>query len=226
MRPHPFSLLFVAPLLFACRAIPETDPRWERQELEVSVEVDPLISDLLQEAGDAPALESVVSQAVLGLADVGLRFYAVPSETYAEGEERPAYHLTVHVQDVRAYPSSVTSHAASEAPGEPGLDRICCTAVATLMKRRGNGPPLMVGKSTGTGQARAQEASASLSTMREFELRSTDPYRPPTRLRSDELTASIQEAVVGALRALVAPIDREFGDREFGAADSALPASQ
>lgn len=206
-----FSPLVVTSLLISCSSIPETAPGWPREELEVAVEVDPLISRLLRQEADVAALENVVSETVFELADVGLRFYPVPSATYAEDQERPEFLLTVHIQDMSAHLEKEALQPAREARPASELASVHCTAIATLVKRRGDGPPLIVGKSIGHGKAKAQEATAKLSSMLDFELQGEDPFSMPPRLRSQDLCESIREAVSGALLGLVEPIDREFG---------------
>lgn len=213
MRHRPFMLVLTS-LLIGCTAIPETDPTWQREELEVAVKVDPAISTLLRAETDVAALGVVVSEAVFELADVGLRFYPVPSESYAEDQVHPPFLLTVHVQDVGASLEGETVRTAGEERRPlKELTSVSCSAVATLVKRRGDGPPLIVGKSIGHGSAKAQEASATLTSMQEFELTSIDPFAIPPRLSAESLRKSIREAVRGALRQLVEPIDRELGTR-------------
>jgi hypothetical protein len=175
--------------------------------------VDPLVLGLLHREDDVAAMEKVASDAVFSLADVGLRFYPVPSSSYAEGDERPDYLLTLRVQDLSAaleeQPARSSGASAESADGE-GFDELRCSAVATLLKRRGAGPALIVGQSVGHGTAAVQEASAVLSSMREFELVSSQPYGSRSRLRSEDLDSSIRAAVSSALRELVEPIDREM----------------
>ena len=214
MSNPPTPFLLAALVLAACRSIPETEPGWSREELEVEVRVDPLISRLLRQDSDLASVGAVVSEAVFGLADVGLRFYPVPSGTYLEEHDHPRYHLTVHVQDLGAQLASGTARPAREKRPAGELESVRCTAVATLVKRRVGGPPLIVGLSIGRGTAKAQEASAKLSSMLEFELQPGDPFAIPPLLSSEELGASIREAVGAALRQLVEAIDREFGKRE------------
>jgi hypothetical protein len=208
MRTRLFPPFVVVSLLIGCQSIPETDPGWTREELEVAVKVDPLIAKLLRQQEDAAVLDTVVSETIFELADVGLRFYPVPSNTYEEGQQHPQYLLTVQIQDLSAKLAGDAVQAARESKPGNELESVRCTAVATLVKRRNGGPPLIVGKSSGFGQARAQEAAANLSSMLDFELQA--PYGLPPRLRSEDLRMSIRTAVHEALEQLVKPIDREF----------------
>jgi len=214
MRNRLNSFIVATSLLAGCQSIPRTDPNWPREELEVEVKVDPLVTRLLRQETDLAVLEGVVSETVLGLADVGLRFYPVASETYTEGQERPSFLLTVEVQDVGALLTGETvqpSHEAKQPSDE--LASVRCTAKATLLRRRSNGPPLIVGKSVGHGRSKTQEAAVNLSSMLDFELQTTDPFGIPPRLRSEDLCESIRRAVSDALEGLVEPINRELGAR-------------
>lgn len=212
MRNHWNSFIVATSLLAGCQGIPRTDPNWPREELEVEVKVDPLVTKLLRQETDLTILEGVVSDTVLGLADVGLRFYPVPSEAYAEGQERPAFLLTVEVQDVGALLTGEAvqpSHEAKRTSDE--LASVRCTAKATLVRRRSSGPALTVGKSVGHGRSKTQEAGVNLSSMLDFELQAMDAYGIPPRLRSEDLCESIRRAVNEALQGLIEPINRELG---------------
>jgi hypothetical protein len=197
----------------ACQAIPRTEPGWPREELEVVVNVDPEIARLLKQEEGSVKVAGVISEAVLELADIGLRFYPVPSEHYGEEQIHPPFLLRVDVRELGAVLAPPAAPPKTEWRAEKALASVHSTVVATLVKRRGEGPPLIVAKSVGHGTVKATEAAAAVTSTAEFELEYFETASNPPRLSSDDLLASVRAAVRGALRQLVEPVDRELGAR-------------
>lgn len=202
--------LGAALLVTGCRSIPTTQRGSDRKEIEVAVQVDPLIGRMLRTEEDMSALQEVVSEAVFELADVGLRFYPVPDQSYSPDQKRPEFQLTVDVRALDAALNQPFLYEKNARAREGAFDRLGCVAVVTVSKRRPLGPPLMIGKTVGHGEAEVKEASAVLSSLREFPTLSENVYSNAQPLRADDLAECVREAVRSALSQLIEAIDREL----------------
>lgn len=208
--PHASSLVTLLLFLGACSGIPQASEETLRTELEVAVRVDPSVSALLSQPDDQESIRRIVSGAILSLADVGLRFYPVPSESYQESDQRPEYLLTVEIQALRAQLDQRVVRSPREVPSvESSLESLACAAVATFERRRSEGPSLIVKQAHGRGDASVSEASAVLSSEHAFRLRPGSEGRSPS-FSAGELDLAVRQAVRNALGNLVEPIDREL----------------
>ena len=96
------SLLFSlsALLVSSCRGVSDAPEGFPRVETELAVEIDPSFAGSLTRGPNGPSVEEVVVRTVESLADMGLRFYAVPTRSYTdEGLERPPFLMTVSLRD-------------------------------------------------------------------------------------------------------------------------------
>ena len=94
---------FVAP--------PEESPR---VEVELVVEVPDAFYDAL-EGEDRDELEQAIAERVLSLADLGMRFYPVPTSEYGGGDAivitRYDYHMTQETENAASQPYGREIHA-------------------------------------------------------------------------------------------------------------------
>ncbi len=210
LPPHSSSLITLFLFLGACSGIPQASEETHRTELEVAVRVDPSVSALLGQPDDLDSIRRIVSGAILSLADVGLRFYPVLSDSYQESDQRPEYLLTVEIQALRALLDSRVVPASPEVPGVgSSLENLACAAVATFERRRSEGPSLIVKQAHGRGDTSVSEASAVLTSEHAFRLRPGSGESSPT-FSAGELDLAVRQAVRNALSMLVEPIDREL----------------
>lgn len=213
---RPLPLLLPAVLLAACQTIPKAPKDSPRVEIEVATTLDDDFVGFLDGIDDEFA--RAVADKAQACADVGLRFYAVPTTSYAAGHARPTYLMRVHVEEVEVSLADApaprkTSETAGEESGaapaaEPAprtVQSVACRVSALIEARRSGGPPLLVGRSE--GKARVSASTGDPGTHTGLALRN-EPGIPP-RVRRDDLLAAIDRALRTALGELVPAIDRE-----------------
>lgn len=203
------TLSFIA-LLAGCSGIPTAPAATPRTELEVDVSLDPSITALLRNPADREALQRIVTNAVLSLADVGLRFYPVSSVSYGDKYARPEYLLTVEIDSLQARLDQRVVRSQHDLTGiETAVEDLDCTVLVTLVRRRDDGPSLIVGRAFGRGNSDVREASSELSSVPEFELAAGPGGKAPT-FSAHELGQALNGAVARALSQLLESIDREL----------------
>jgi hypothetical protein len=201
----PFAVLPLA-LAAGCQSIKSAPEGSPRVEVELIVKVDDAVYDPFAEEVNRDELRGLVEDAVMPLADVGLRFYPVPSSAYHGDDKKPEYALTIEIQRFEAVLSHNMVEKEGQAPYiETTLDQGNATASAVFERRRENAPPLLVGReqATGDAQVKADETGDLL-------LRHEGQTGEKILLPHTSFTAAIKEAVEKALGQLQKPIDREF----------------
>lgn len=219
----PFSLPLALPLallaapvlgLVACtgiRSAPEGSPR---TEIEVFVDVaDDFLSPLAEEVerGD---VERIADDAVLAVADMGLRFYPVLSEHYASDHTHPDYTMRVELMDLEVLLDHDLIEEEDEDPYiETSVKEVVCVAVATIERRRPGGPALVVGRSRADAEVRASDIEGPMAV---FALRRKAEDGSTLYVTRQDVVDAVERAVERALVRLQKPIDREFAPVEDG----------
>ena len=198
----------VLPLALAagCQSIKSAPEGSPRVEVELVVQVDPAVYDPFAEEVSRDELRGLVEDAVVPLADVGLRFYPVPSDAYEDDDKRPEYALTIQVQRFDV----VLNHKMIEKEGQPPvietlLEQGNSTATAVFERRRENAPPLLVGRTQSVGDEKIRSEETGDLLLRHETQTGEKILIPHTAFQ-----AAIKEAVMKALGELQKPIDREF----------------
>ena len=207
MAPMKLPVLALACLpLLACqniRSAPEGSPRVE-VELILSA-ADDMFAPFDDEV-DRDALRAAFEEAVQPVADVGLRFYPVPSEVYGEDDVRPEYALILELGGIVVH----LDHELVEEEGqEPWIrtrvESAQCTVTGTFERRRSNAPVLRVGSEQVTANVRVDpdlEAGLLLAHVTQTGER--------LHLAEETLRLVYDRAVARVLAKLQKPIDREF----------------
>jgi hypothetical protein len=207
MKPLSIALAMCSVLpALGCQNIKSAPEGSPRVEVELIVQVDSAVYEPFDAEVDKDELRKLVQDAVLPLADVGLRFYPVPSDAYSSGDERPEYALTIHVQ--RFEP--VLDHKLIEEEGqepriETHLDGAKAISAAVFERRRDNAPALLVGSMQAEGKSKADDEEPG-DYLLSHETQSGEDILLARRLFSE----SIEESAEKALSLLQKPIDREF----------------
>ena len=202
----PFLILPLALAATACQSIKAAPEGSPRVEVELIVKVDPAAYDEFAEEVDRDQLQKLVEDAVLPLADVGLRFYPVPSDAYKGDDTRPEYALTVEVQRFAAVLSNTLIEEEGKAPYiQTLLEKGQATASATIERRRDDAPALVVGREQADGDAVVKDGETG-----DLLLRHETQTGEKILLPHTAFSQAIEEAVERALGMLQKPIDREF----------------
>lgn len=178
----------------------------ERVEVELFVRLDEAVFADLDGDAVRTELELATHDTVLDLADVGLRFYAIPTDDYGDADAHPEHVLRVEIE-------SLTVHTEQELVEQEGqepwmrtfVDHVSCTASAAVEKRRPDGPPLVVGRARGVGRTGVDDephGPTAFAVVHESEAELT--------VSKHALLETIEEAVIVALREVVEPVDREL----------------
>ncbi len=143
----------LAPLICTgCKNIPQAKGDLPRVEVEVAVTMDDTFTDSLQSV-DATFKKAIVSE-VLAKSDVGLRFYPVLSEQYADDHAHPPYLMIIDLRNLHITVSEETKKIgegdAATTQIHRWVSRVQMTAMTNLNKRRDNAPPLTVSSQKGT----------------------------------------------------------------------------
>jgi hypothetical protein len=200
---------------------PEGSPR---VEAELTVRVDDAFMEAFASVEQAVELGGATSELVLDLADVGTRFYPVPSEEYESQESRPRYFMLVEIDGLEFdFDTETVSTPATAEDGESDSDTeseevvrepvtrvvlrsVTCSASASLKKRRKDAPSLVVGHSRAEGVVRVPvEIDMAEET---YTVRSEDGQS--VAVRRADILAAVDRAVVASLRDMVRAVDREF----------------
>jgi len=198
---------------------PEGSPR---VEAELTVRVDDAFMEAFASVEEAVELGGATAELVLDLADVGTRFYPVPSEEYESPESRPRYYMEVEIDglafgfDTETVSVPATGEAVDGEEEAPVVETatvtnvvlrtVTCSASAWLKKRRKEAPSLVVGHSNAEGVVRVPiEIDIEAES---YTVRSDDGQA--VAVRREDVLEAVDRAVVGALRDMVRAVDREF----------------
>jgi hypothetical protein len=93
------GLLLTAAGFFSCESIQTAPKGSARIEVQVVYEVDesfysPFVKDV-----NRGAIQRILEESVQPLADIGMRFYAIPSSNYEKGQTTPDYVMTIRAVD-------------------------------------------------------------------------------------------------------------------------------
>lgn len=182
-----------------------------RVEAELAVQIDDSFVGSFASVGQAVELGDATSDMVLSLADIGTRFYPVPSEEYASKDVRPRYVMSIQIEDLDFEFGSETTE---ETEGEPVtrffVTGVSCVATATVEKRRKHAPPLVVGQGAGDGQVRVRGTVESSDAGDTYEVRRRANDGQVVLVRREDVLDAAEKAVIDAMRGVVRAVDREF----------------
>lgn len=150
-RIHLALLLLLPAALTACTGIARVRSDLPRVEAEVVFRSEPAFFQELAPGVDRDAVHRTARAGAEPLADVGLRFYATPTETYGEGQRRPEYLLTFQFTGLAA--RRVLERGGDGEVARARLEDVTATVSVRVERRRPDGPPLHVGTTEGTGSA-------------------------------------------------------------------------
>ncbi len=205
------TLLALAALpLTSCNSIRNAPKGAPRLEVEVVYEIDDAFYSPFDASADREQIAQAVREAIEPYADVGLRFYATPSETYGDDANRPTFLMTVRALGIEPERSLDVKEGRPELGEAPmiqaRLRRVTCAVSAKLEKRRESGPRLTVGDVKGVGQAKpASEDVSSAIPLKKHSNESNQTHLTDRMLRQSVSTAAIQ-----AFALLQKPVDREL----------------
>lgn len=183
-----------------------------RVEVELVVDVEDSVFESF-DARHRSELEETITDEVLSLADVGMRFYPVPSSDYGEGDAHPARLMVVRIEDlvVRTEEETVEEEG-SDPRVESFVSGVECSASASLEKRRESAPPLLVAEDHGESRVgvRAGRETEAEEARDSFPLSGDQSGEEPLRVPREKVARAVEKAVVTALRGLMAPVDRDL----------------
>ena len=206
----------------ACETVTGVAPKGTpRVEIELAVDIDSDFYDALVDVDQSSDLDAAVREAVRSKADLGLRFYPTPSESYGKKDQRPPYLMTVDIDSLEvALDHETIEEEGKEPVTKTSVAKVSVAVSASIEHRRVTGPPLVVATSSATSVVKAeQNAEKSASGM---------GYEPShdgagVKVLKKDILRAVQSATDRALKEMRTPIDREFSPEEDS--DSA-PAEQ
>lgn len=204
-----FAFVLLASLLASCNTITRAPQGTPRVELELVVATAEGFTAKLQglDAAFAQALEEFV----LGKADVGLRFYPVPTARYQKDAQRPEYRMTVTVREL-SYGldyRTVTAQPGADPVIESWVNRLEAAVAVDLVKRREGRPELVVGSSQQSGavsvarSAKGEETEPAYTVQRSGE-------QQVLNVRRGDLLRAVDAGLARALKELLPAIDRDL----------------
>ncbi len=192
----------------ACEAVtgvaPADTPRIET-ELVVVVNRDFLAA--FDDVEMSSELVHEVKELIRSQADLGLRFYAMPAESYGEGHVRPPHLMTVTIDSLDVVLEEELIEEEGASPRfEVRVDELVCTVSASLVRRRADAPALVIAEATESRNIGAENDPEELLA---------EPGYAPSADRSlkvlhRDVVRAADGAVNRALKAMRTPIDREF----------------
>jgi len=208
-------------LLAACHTIEPSAPDTRRVEAEVKVVFDPVFAESLSDEGAQRSVQATATAAALSVADLGLRFYAIPSDAYQKGDPMAPYELTLRMEEL----GYVVEGHRPEKNGEEirTLERLRASVSAVLRRRRENGPSLVVGMSQGVAVVTPAEGTevAVRHVAASYVTTTESASGGALRLLADDVAEVTRRATSEALAKLVEAVDRELA-REAGAGDGVV----
>jgi len=207
--------------LVALAACQSTAPKGSpRVEVELETSVDDGFLDALVGVGQDSELVRAIQEAVQSEADLGLRFYAPPTESYAEGDQRPEYRMKVDVTDLEIeFKNKMIEEEGQEPRIESSVGRIRARVSTSVEKRRDDGPPLTVASGEGSAafgaETRQEVIDAATAYQPKFE-------GATLQVLEGDILQAVQAAAERAMRSMLRAIDREFAPlaEAGGAGDS------
>ena len=182
-----------------------------RVEVELVIEIqDGFYSDLDDEDAKAQ-LDAEITELVTSLADVGTRFYPIPTQEYGPDDVRPAWvmHVSVDSLELEAEHELIEKEG-EESRIESSVTRMDCVARASVEKRRDNAPPLRVGSGEGHGRVHVVEPLEEDPQQSYYRVKRTLDKHEAMKVQHDDVMAAVEETVVEALRQIIKPVDRDF----------------
>lgn len=188
-------------------APPEESPR---VEIELVVEVPDSFFDALQ-GEDEKELALAISERVLGLADVGMRFYPVPTDEYGRGDAHPPYRLSVSFEDLIVDIDHEMIEEEDQAPRiESSVRDLGCSATAVVEKRRDDAPALVVGTGRGIGKVRVHAPDPEAAPSPTYDVTRASRDDELLTVSREDVLLAVEKAALAALREIVKPVDREL----------------
>jgi len=208
----------------SCETIQTAPKGSPRIEVQVVYEVGDDFYAPFAEGIDKKEIQTLLQKSVNPLADIGLRFYAIPADQYREGQKQPDY--VMHVRATSCKPNrqihKKITKVEDESEGKDGdgkkkepkeittitaeLYGVSCKLSVKLSKRRADAPALVVGE---------KDASGGSSTFRDDEsaayaLQKKGEEENDTAVTGRMLRSAFAEAAKRAFAELQKPIDREL----------------
>lgn len=198
-------------LLAACTTISEAPEGSPRVEAEVVTRVAEPVHETLvfQPRGEA---DERFGEIVSPMSDLGMRFYAVSSETYESDHARPDYLLTIELSDIAAYLEEelVEAEDGTETTSTH-IESLACTVTATLQRRRQQAPSMVIGRSQGKSEMRIDSLfKGERPPVKMIPLRDQPASGEVLEVREDDLNELVERAALRAMKELERPVDREL----------------
>jgi hypothetical protein len=192
---------------------PEGSPR---VELELTVDPQDSLFEVFGNVEVEDELRSSMSDLVLSMADVGMRFYPILDEQYGRNDEHPPYVMNVSLSDlVLESKNRLIEEEGAEPRIETTISSLSCMATVSIEKRREGAPPLVVAHSQGSGAIAVKTRSDEDSTRTMYPAERLVKDGPVPEVSRKDVLAAIEEAVTDALRGTVRAVDRDLALRRF-----------
>lgn len=227
------GLLLTAAGFFSCESIQTAPKGSARIEVQVVYEVDesfysPFVKDV-----NRGAIQRILEESVQPLADIGMRFYAIPSSNYEKDQTTPDYVMTIRAvdctPDLRVTKTKkqvpIEDEHAEKKDGDKKEDgkkekpktkevitikanlySVSCKLDVKLQKRRIDAPALIVGNTKGTGSSSKGNEDKSLR----LGLHKKADEENDSELTEKMLQSAFAGAASRAFGELQKPIDREL----------------
>lgn len=207
-----WSLGLTSLLLASCQGVRSAPKGSPRVEAEVVYLVDAACLEPFRDGVERIAIDRILRDAVDPLADVGLRFYPVPTERYQSGQKRPDYVMTIraaHIEPVRnlATKEEKKEDGTTEKHVEARVTTVSATVFATIEKRQADGPMLKVGEASAKGSAAPNSGEAAGQT---FPLERQADETNDTSVDAVTIERAFRSAAEKALAELQEAIDRDL----------------
>lgn len=214
----PSTLLPV--LLVTLAACESTAPKGSpRVEVELETSVDDEFLNALVGVDQDSELVAAIHKTVQSKADLGLRFYATPTESYSEAHTRPEYKMTVDVTDLEIeFNNKMIEEDGQEPRIQSSVGRVRAEVSTSVQKRREGGPPLTVAAGEGSGVTNAESRQEAIAAETGYEPRFDSAT---LKVLERDILKAVKEAAERAMKAMLPAIDREFAPPPAEATDPA-----
>ena len=205
MKPATLLALSVLALTACESTAPKGSPR---VEVELETTVHDQFLDALVDVDQDSELVAAIRKAIESEADLGLRFYATPSETYSKGDTRPEYLMTVDVTDLEIeFKNKMIEEEGQEARIESSVGKVRANVSTSVQKRREGGPPLTVASGQGSSVTTAETKPEVIDVEAGYE-----PVFDSATLKvlERDIVKTVQAAAERAMKSMLKAIDREF----------------